>query len=486
MNRANDLRTEIKRLEDKLKEVEEKNTSSLKSIEKENETQKVIYNHQLELKDLEYSGKLVKFEMRMYATIISLLIGIATFLIGYFGREYINKEISVAINDYAKPKVDSVIENTLTNGYIDTVVRQKAELAIGELITEYKAKGDTAIDESINDIYNRVQADLKNKKFNLTGEIPKNIRNQLIEYKKVLEQLKSESEYSFDDWYLKATAERQKENYKQAIESYSSALRMQPGNLEVLFFRALSYSNNGNYEKAIKDYTKIIQSSSETLVDHAPVYHNRAGDYMALNKNDEAISDLNKSIQLNPGNAALSYVVRGALMSEKKEYGKAIEDFTKAINIDSTNYEYFLNRGNAYGYINNVENAIKDYSKAANLNPKDGYIFVSLAGFLIISNEFEQALLNAQKAYPLLSGKSYSLLSNVEIKAVCKWEECIALKLLGRNTEKAELDLEALLTQDFKLKWRLFGIENWLSTAKISNDDKEFIRKKIKAIESKR
>ena len=62
---------------------------------------------------------------------------------------------------------------------------------------------------------------------------------------------------------------------------------------------------------------------------------------------DRAIEDYTKAIELKP-NLAEAYNNLGAAYSDKGEYDRAVADYTKAIELKPNLAETYNNRGNAY------------------------------------------------------------------------------------------------------------------------------------------
>src|SRR5262245_56917825 len=82
------------------------------------------------------------------------------------------------------------------------------------------------------------------------------------------------------------------------------------------------------------------------------------------------LESLNQAIVESPNNAEL-YYERGHFYDvQVNDDEKAIEDFTKAINLAPPNTLYLTRRGHLYAESEQYELAIKDYQKASTLEPK--------------------------------------------------------------------------------------------------------------------
>ena len=105
----------------------------------------------------------------------------------------------------------------------------------------------------------------------------------------------------------------------------------------------------GNYQGAIENYTKAIESNP----DNAFLYNNRGLAYFEVKKYKKAISDYSKAIELKPGyaevfhNRGLAYFKRGGWASTGP-FDKAISDFTKAIELKPDYLDAYYNRGLSY------------------------------------------------------------------------------------------------------------------------------------------
>jgi tetratricopeptide (TPR) repeat protein len=69
-------------------------------------------------------------------------------------------------------------------------------------------------------------------------------------------------------------------------------------------------------------------ATDETKED-AEVYYHRASAYKKNGQYDKAISDFTQAVEINPGHAD-AYYSRGVVYYYKKDYEKALDDFYKA------------------------------------------------------------------------------------------------------------------------------------------------------------
>ena len=75
----------------------------------------------------------------------------------------------------------------------------------------------------------------------------------------------------------------------------------------------------------------------------------------------------------------------------------AIEDFTNAIRLDSTNSLYYSERGLYKSFVSDLEGSIKDYEKAIAINPTSG-LYVTVGDLRVSNDEYEKAVIEYTNA----------------------------------------------------------------------------------------
>ena len=80
-----------------------------------------------------------------------------------------------------------------------------------------------------------------------------------------------------------------------------------------------------------------------------------------------AIQDYTKAIELNP-NHTYAYNNRGIAKVELEDYSGAIQDYTKAIELNPNHAYAYYSRGNAKVQLQDYRGAMQDYIKANEIN----------------------------------------------------------------------------------------------------------------------
>jgi protein O-mannosyl-transferase len=75
------------------------------------------------------------------------------------------------------------------------------------------------------------------------------------------------------------------------------------------------------------------------------------------------------AIETEPGKASVAYKNRGVYYYERGEFDRAIEDYTKAIDLDPSYIHAYNNRGLAFCRIGRLDRAFADFNKALAINP---------------------------------------------------------------------------------------------------------------------
>jgi Tfp pilus assembly protein PilF len=196
------------------------------------------------------------------------------------------------------------------------------------------------------------------------------------EYKKTKKILKNfTKEYNFYHWYrIKKEAQiiNRLKNEKEASDFISSEFnKIKNPNLKFVFDLANFYKNSKNYDKAIKYYTKVIDSLGVNSKILSNVYYRRGASYERIKNYKDSDKDFLQSLRINPDDAhVLNYLAYSWLERDYK-VDEAIKMLEKAYETKSNDPYIIDSIGWAYYLTNDFLKAEKFLKRAVELMPDD-------------------------------------------------------------------------------------------------------------------
>lgn len=124
-----------------------------------------------------------------------------------------------------------------------------------------------------------------------------------------------------------------------------------------------------NEEQLIKLMPEVNRLFSHSVVDLAYFYFNKAEQFAKKENTLDALLYYNKAISFDKN--PRYYNNRGCLYHKMENLESAIEDYTKAIMLNTNNGEYYYNRGGAYYAVKRNNEAKRDLERASELGIKE-------------------------------------------------------------------------------------------------------------------
>jgi tetratricopeptide (TPR) repeat protein len=152
----------------------------------------------------------------------------------------------------------------------------------------------------------------------------------------------------------------EKKQYLEALESFESAVKLDPDRAEAYYFRGTVQLDR---EKADADFTRAIALKP----DYAQAYFQRGLSNDLRSRSEAALRDYTRAIELNP-RFVEAYMCRAVLYLLDKRGALAIADYTKVIELKPDGESYYV-RGNSYLEIGKSARAITDLTKSIELDP---------------------------------------------------------------------------------------------------------------------
>lgn len=184
---------------------------------------------------------------------------------------------------------------------------------------------------------------------------------------------------------------RDQKRFDLALADYSQAIKYKAGH-GTYNSRAKLYFQKNEDEKALLDYDKAI-----SLHPSAEYYVNRGAAKAKLGRTEEAFEDINKGLSLDK-NWKTGYLNRSILYNQKGDFQNAAADIDRYLKFDSGNADMWYEGGRCYRAIKEYERAIQYYTKAIQLKPNVGLFYLERGRTFQTIGQNVQADQDLQKA----------------------------------------------------------------------------------------
>lgn len=170
------------------------------------------------------------------------------------------------------------------------------------------------------------------------------------------------------------------------ITENSKIVKADPSNRNAIFRLAFALDMKGRYSEALGMYDRYLSLPMGSRVDTASAYFNRGLIHQSSKSLQKAVDDFSRSIQLDPGVAKV-YQNRGNSLLVLGKKADAVADLKMAVSLRPDVGEFHYSRGRAYHEMSEHNLALTDYDTAIRLDPTiaeayycRGHIFVNEKG----------------------------------------------------------------------------------------------------------
>ncbi|MDD5688199.1 MAG: tetratricopeptide repeat protein [Elusimicrobia bacterium] len=178
-------------------------------------------------------------------------------------------------------------------------------------------------------------------------------------------------------------------DFSKAFEYVNKALKLDPKLIEGQEALASIYQDTGEYDKAVKIYEEMAENKKYMLY-KAP-FLNLGIMYKTKKQYGRAIENFNRAIELNPLTAD-AYAYLAEIYEGQGDAGKVGEYYKKAENADPDNYVALNALGIIYGQENKFEKSLKYFKRAAKIRPNSAEIHFNIGYLHFLLYEYGEAV----------------------------------------------------------------------------------------------
>ena len=159
---------------------------------------------------------------------------------------------------------------------------------------------------------------------------------------------------------------------EKAIAEYTKAISLKPKYKEAYESRASVYNQLEQYDKATADYRKLIDiggvGSGIYEIKLSQTANRLTESEQEIANNDRDIAEYTKNIESNPQDN-FYYSRRADIYRHLKQYDLALADYNTAISIDPQSPHDYAKRGSLYHQLKQYDLALADYNTAISIEP---------------------------------------------------------------------------------------------------------------------
>jgi tetratricopeptide (TPR) repeat protein len=226
------------------------------------------------------------------------------------------------------------------------------------------------------------------------------------------------------DYYYQGANLTNEKKSDEAIEVFNTALAEFPDSFSILDRRAVAYHQKGEPEKALADYTRMI----ELKPDHPDGWNGRGNLYHELKEYDKAIADYTRCIPLSPKGYGTYWSNRGISYYEKGDLDAALADLNTSIvcwrDPECAGWA-LLHRGLVWKKKGDLDQALADFTLSASYEPRDDCALYQAGCIWFMREDHEKAIECFSGAIAIRPIDADYWLA----RGVCYWNQCIKARI---------------------------------------------------------
>ena len=205
--------------------------------------------------------------------------------------------------------------------------------------------------------------------------------------------------------HIESAAEQRVRDYQEQVKAFQEKLRAAetPSETQSAILRAMDAKQREELQR-LDRRIELDEEDGEAYWERGKLYY-FANDYAQALEDftkakeldpEQAIRDYSRSLELKETSEV--YRNRGLCFTTVKLYDKAVLDFTRAIKLPPGDKRLYRERGSAYQALEEYKKAQADYEKALELEPADAELYTTLGDVQERLGEVQEALQSYQKA----------------------------------------------------------------------------------------
>lgn len=220
---------------------------------------------------------------------------------------------------------------------------------------------------------------------------------------------------------------------KQSFDDFKRLFENAASPKQGKFALGMMYLIRAKYDQAIEHFTAVLEDRDPL----AQAYERRARSYILNNQTEKAVPDIEKALEIHPGDP-LALLTLGRIQARQKKNQEALEtltnaigkfpqwsvlwhararlktaledqegalgDFAESLKRDPNRAAVYLDRASLYAKANKRQQAIQDYTLALRADPERHDAYLRRARLFLREGDYAQAIVDCDSLLGLVAG----------------------------------------------------------------------------------
>jgi len=217
-------------------------------------------------------------------------------------------------------------------------------------------------------------------------------KKSIYYYDKYLDQ----EPYSDIAWFNLGAVYNKVEDFEKSLEAYDFVIAINEKYSSAYFNKANTLSNLERYKEALPEYLEYLKFEEDHVMTHCYI-----GEcYEKLTLYEESLYFFQKAVALDP-NCAEAWFGKGIVKMHLENYDESLSYIIRALELNEDNTEYLYAQGLVYMRQKDHKNGIKIFKHLVELESTDYDAWLNYSELLLITGKLDQAIEVLRKANDL-------------------------------------------------------------------------------------
>ena len=214
---------------------------------------------------------------------------------------------------------------------------------------------------------------------------------------------------SSGDLYRNGKKSFESGNYEDALSYFTAAKEKKPGRADYYIDGGMALIKLGRYEEALAEFDKAYVNKDIIIVNrnNKRIHRGKGIAYYFMLEYGKAMEEFRKALEINELSKLdmdILYYVGSSLMA-LGSYEEAIQNYTDLIKLDAKSANAYSSRALCYGFLGDADKSRADYDEAIRLEPGN-YAHYLGKYYLLMENGEEQAAAEVLKTASAIEVKT--------------------------------------------------------------------------------